>query len=568
MRLRVVAHVVGLLLRAFGLAFFAPLLVDWAYGNWAASIGFALGALAAVTTGEIGRRLSPRGIELNRLEGIAVVASTWLVVSIFAAIPYLWNGLSVIDSLFESMSGLTTTGATIFTDFSRYEEGLYLWRSMTQWFGGMGVIALFIAVLPKLALAGRQMFFAEAPGPEEDRLTPRIRQTAIALWALYVGLTAVESVLLTISGMPLFDAVCNSMTTMAAGGFSPHSASIGGYGSASAEWIIIGFMFLAGANYSLQYRALRGQPGTLLRDEEFRVYAGIVLVSGLALSAVLLSFSRDLPPEYAAADTGLFALAGAGPFDALRQGFFQVLTIITTTGFASDDFNLWNDQAKVLLLVLMFVGGCAGSAGGGPKVVRVLLVWKYATGELIKALHPQAVKPVRYNARVVPPKVLRAIVSFMLLYLLIFALSVVALTQLGSDLMTAITASIATLGNIGPGFGAVGPMSDDRPRTAAARRLAGIALGVSHGPAPVRQPATRRHRPLHRRDAGRFERRRGAGGNTGGNAPGAHRRGAAGPARRAHRRGPGSGGAAAGGDSVETRTRRPENARPRRPGRP
>lgn len=458
MRVRVVAHVVGLLLRAFGFAFLVPMAVDWLHGNWEASVGFGLGAAAALAAGEASRRLSPRGVELNRLEGIGVVAMAWLVISLFAAIPYLWNELSWIDAIFESMSGLTTTGATIFTDFSRYDEGLYLWRSMTQWFGGMGVIALFIAVLPKLALAGRQMFFAEAPGPEEDRLTPRIRHTAIALWALYVGLTAIETLLLWISGMPLFDSICNSMTTMAAGGFSPNPASIGGYGSPSAEWIIVAFMFLAGANYSLQYRALRGRPGSLLRDEEFRTYVGIVLVATLVLTAVLLSFSRDLGPEYATAETSLFALSDATPLVALRQAAFQVLTIITTTGFATDDFNLWNDQAKVILLMLMFVGGCAGSAGGGPKVVRVLLIWKYATGELIKALHPQAVKPVRYNAGVVPTKVLRAIVSFLLLYLLIFAASVMALTWLGSDLMTSITASIATLGNIGPGFGVVGPM--------------------------------------------------------------------------------------------------------------
>jgi trk system potassium uptake protein TrkH len=273
-----------------------------------------------------------------------------------------------------------------------------------------------------------------------------------------VALTAVETTLLWFSGMPLFDSICNSMTTMAAGGFSPHPASIGGYGNAGAEWIIVVFMFLAGANYSLQYRALRGRPGSLLRDEEFRTYTAIVVITGLALSGILLAFSHDLSPEYSTAETSLFALSGATATDALRQGFFQVLTIITTTGFATDDFNLWNDQAKVVLLVLMFVGGCAGSAGGGPKVVRVLLIWKYATGELIKALHPQAVKPVRYNGRVVPAKILRAIVSFLLLYLLIFALSVVALTWLGSDMMTSITASIATLGNIGPGFGVVGPM--------------------------------------------------------------------------------------------------------------
>lgn len=458
MRLRLVAHVVGQLLETFGFVFAVPLVVGLVAGRVWEAVGFAVGGLAAIVIGKMGSRLWRGEVELHRIEGIAVVASTWLVVSVFAAIPYLFDGLSVVDSLFESMSGLTTTGATIFVDFSSYGEGLYLWRSMTQWFGGMGVIALFIAVLPRLGLAGRQMFFAEAPHVEEEKLTPRIRHTAIGLWALYVGLTGAQVVLLSLAGMPLFDAICNSMTTMAAGGFSPHPSSIGGYGLPAAEWIVVLFMFLAGANYSLQYRALRGEPRDLLEDEEFRTYSGIVLVSTLLLALVLWRFAAIAGPEYADAPTGLDALVDATPLDVLRQSAFQVLTIITTTGFASDDFNLWNDAAKSILLVLMFIGGCAGSAGGGPKVVRVLLVWKYAVGEMIKALHPHAVHPVRFNGRVVPTKILRAIVSFLLLYLLLFVFSVLVLTFGGTDLMTSITASIATLGNIGPGFNVVGPM--------------------------------------------------------------------------------------------------------------
>lgn len=458
MRLRLVAHVVGQLLRTFGFVFAVPLLVDVVAGRGWEAIGFAAGGLAAILAGQFGARLWRGEAELHRIEGIAVVAATWLVVSLFAAIPYLFSGLDVVDALFESMSGLTTTGATIFTDFSRYGEGLFLWRSMTQWFGGMGVIALFIAVLPRLGLAGRQMFFAEAPGVEEEKLTPRVRHTAIALWALYIGLTAVQAMLLSLAGMPLFDAVCNSMTTMAAGGFSPHPASIGGYENAGVEWVVVLFMFIAGANYSLQYRALRGQPGSLLRDEEFRVYTGLVLVATLLLGVVLWQFAADPGSAYLTSPTGLGALDHPTILDVARQSAFQVLTILTTTGFASDDFNLWNDSAKVILLSLMFIGGCAGSAAGGPKVVRVLLIWKYATGEMIKSLHPHAVHPVRFNGRVVPNKILRAIVSFLLLYLLLFAFSVIALTFGGNDLVTSISASIATLGNIGPGFNLVGPM--------------------------------------------------------------------------------------------------------------
>lgn len=458
MRLRVVAHVVGLLVRAFGFAFLVPMVVDWHYGNSDNALGFLLGAIATIGLGEMARRLHGKRFELSRIEGITVVAGAWLVVSMFAAIPYVWNGLSVIDSLFESMSGLTTTGATILRDFSRYSEGLFLWRSMTQWFGGMGVIALFIAVLPKLGIAGRQLFFAEAPGPAEDRLTPRVRHTAMVLWALYVALTALQVVLLVLVGYTPFDAVCNSMTTLAAGGFSPNPASIGGYHNPAGEWVFIAFMFLAGANFSLQYRALRGRPGRLLRDEEFRTYVLIVVVSTLLLAYLLLPFSRAPTTEYLTASSTVQPLTDARPATVFRHAGFQVLAVLTTTGFATDDFSLWPDRALVIMLVLMFIGGSAGSAGGGPKVVRILLVFKYATGELFKALHPQAIRPVRLNGKVVPPKILRAIVAFLLLYLMVYMTSVLVVAAFGADLMTAITASIATLGNIGPGFSLVGPM--------------------------------------------------------------------------------------------------------------
>ncbi len=447
-----------MLLRAFGVALLVPMAVDWAYGNWEESIGFLIAAVAAFGAGQYAHRAHDRNAELNRLEGIGVVASAWLVVALFGAIPYRWVGLSLVDSLFESMSGLTTTGATIFTDFSLYGEGVFLWRSMTQWFGGMGVIALFIAVLPKLAIAGRQLFFAEAPGPAEDRLTPRIRQTAIALWGLYVGLTATQVALLISVGMAPFDAVCNSLTTLAAGGFSPNPMSIAGYDNAAAEWIFVAFIFIAGANYSLQYRALRGRPLALFRDEEFRAYALLVVVATLLLTYALLPFSMNPPQEYLDADTTLHVLAEAAPLTVLRQAAFQIVTIITTAGFATDDFNLWNDQAKTILLLLMFVGGSAGSAAGGPKIVRAILIMKYAIAELLRVLHPQAITTIRYNGRVVSNKILRAIVTFLLLYLLVFAVSVVLLSFFGADLMTAMTASIATLGNIGPGYAVVGPM--------------------------------------------------------------------------------------------------------------
>ncbi len=460
MRLALVAHIVGLILRYFGLILVLPLAVDCLYGNWWESLGFAIAAMSASLAGEMMRRLHRGGADLIRVEGLAVVTTVWLVVAVFGAIPYLWSGLGAIDSLFESMSGFTTTGATIMQDFSLYSRGIFFWRSLTQWLGGLGVIALFIAVMPKLAVAGRQLFFAEAPGPAEEKLTPRIRHTAIALWKIYGGLTLLQIVLLKAVGLTFYDAVCNSLTTLAAGGFSPHPASIAGYQNPAAEWIIILFMFLAGANFSLQYYALKGSPKSLLRDEEFRAYAGIILIATLLLSLALYQLSMSPQVANLRVGTSDSPLSAPSPLTLLRQAAFQVVSILTTTGFATDDFNLWNDQAKVILLILMFIGGCAGSAAGGPKVVRVILVLKYALAELFRAVHPQAVKPIRLNNRVVSAEIMRSITAFLLLYLLMFAVSVMIVASFGSDLITAITASIATLGNIGPGFNAAGPMAN------------------------------------------------------------------------------------------------------------
>jgi trk system potassium uptake protein TrkH len=459
MRLAVVAHTIGLVVRVFGALLIAPLVVDLIYGNREEAIGFAVAGVSAAAVGELMRRMERSNTDLTRIEGLAVVAFSWLVVSMFAAIPYLWSGLDFVDAAFESMSGLTTTGATIFRDFSLYSEGLFFWRGMTQWLGGMGVIALFIAILPALAIAGRQLFFAEAPGPDEDRLTPRVRHTAIRLWALYIGLTVVQVLCLWWVGMPWYDAVCNAFTTMAAGGFSPNPQSIAGYANPAAEWVIVGFMFIAGANYSLWYRFFRGRPLSLLRDEEFRVYLAVVLIASAVLGVFLYHLSVAPPAEYLANAPQGGVLQDASLETIVRQSSFQVLTILTTAGFASDDFNLWNDSAKSVLLVLMFLGGCAGSAAGGPKLIRLWLVAKFTYVELFRVLHPHGVRPVRLGTRVVSTEVMQSIVAFFLLYLVIFSASVVILVGLGADMLTGITASIATLGNIGPGFNVVGPMA-------------------------------------------------------------------------------------------------------------
>ena len=440
MRLSIVVRVAGRIIRLFGAAFLAPAAVAACYGEWSDVGGFLAGGVAATGVGQLFVGVSGgAGDDLRRLEALAVVAGVWLLLSALCAVPFAWAGLGVVDALFEAMSGITTTGASVLTGFEAVGRGLFFWRSLTQWLGGMGVITLVVAVLPRVADGVRQLFFTEVPGPAEEKLGPHIRRTAAALWYLYAGLTAAAATALFLAGMPIFDAVCHAMTTLSAGGFSPHPQSVLGYDSAAVEWILCVFMFLAGANFALQYRALSGGPGVLYRDDEFRVYAGIVVVAA-AFLAVLL-----------------WHVEGVGA--PVRTALFQVLSILTTTGYSSADFALWGGQAKAVLLAMMFIGGCAGSAAGGPKVLRHLLAARFTRVELRRTFHPRGVMPVKLGGRVVPEAVIRAVLVFFVFYVATFAVCVAVVIELGADLETAVTATAATLGNIGPGLGEVGPMA-------------------------------------------------------------------------------------------------------------
>jgi len=445
MRYSLVVHLCGVLVRLFGAMFFAPAAVAVGYGEFHDGLGFVLAAVVTLALGHLMRRAGGTSAEeaverIRRIEGLAVVSASWLLIAHLAALPYAWAGVGTIDALFESMSGLTTTGATVFRDFSQFGRGIFFWRSMTQWLGGMGVIALFVAVLPRLAIGGRELFFAEAPGPSEDKVSPQIRKTASLLWRLYAGLTVLQVLALSMAGLSLYDAVCHAMTTLAAGGFSPHPLSVGGYQNAAAEWIIIVFMFIAGANFALQYRALaRRDFRVLAADDELRAYAAVVAVATLLL-VLALGVSGGVVPT-------------------VRTALFQVLSILTTTGYASVDFQLWSEQAKMVLLVLMFIGGCAGSASGGPKVVRHIVLARYTLQSLRRTLHPRAVLPVKLGGRVVPESILQNVVVFFLFYLLVFSICTGIVVALGADIVTGLTATIACLGNIGPGFNQVGPMA-------------------------------------------------------------------------------------------------------------
>jgi len=446
MRYSLVVHLCGVLIRLFGAMFLAPLAVAVYYGESSDAVGFAVAGVTTVIIGHLMRLAGGTSAEdaverMRRVEGLAVVSAVWLIVAHLAAIPFVWVGVGPIDALFEAMSGLTTTGATILRDFADHGRAIFFWRALTHWVGGMGVIALFVAILPRLSIGGRELFFAEAPGPSEDKVSPQIRRTAALLWRLYAGLTLVQVLALRVAGMSWFDAVCHSMATLAAGGFSPHPLSVGGYQNPAAEWIIVFFMFIAGANFALQYRALaRRDVRILVFDDEFRAYAGVVAVA-----------------------TGLLVLAlgtDDGVLTTVRRALFQTLSILTTTGFASVDFQLWSEQAKMVLLVLMFIGGCAGSASGGPKVVRHVVLARYTLQALRRTLHPRAVLPVKLGGRVVPEEIVQVVVVFFLFYLLVFSICTGVVVALGADIVTGITATIACLGNIGPGFNQVGPMAN------------------------------------------------------------------------------------------------------------
>jgi trk system potassium uptake protein len=400
--------------------------------------GFAVATAVGGLVGWLVRRLGRAHAEPARREALIAVLSMWLLVPALGAVPFAIAGpLGPLDALFESMSGFTTTGATVFTDFTAAGRALMLWRALTQWVGGIGIIVLFIAVFPQLGIAGRQLFFTEAPGPTEDRLLPRVRNTAGAILSVYVGLTLACLVGYLLVGMTGFEATAHALTTLAAGGFSPSAHSFEAYGP-GASWVAIGGMLFAGANFALLYRLFVGRPSDLLRDPEFRTYVAVLLIASVVLGA-LLSSSYPLA-------------------DAVRHAAFQSFSIMTSTGYASADFAAWSTQAQGILVALMLIGGSAGSAAGGVKVVRWLILAGHTSREVRRVLHPRAVLPLRLGKRLVPEEVTRAVAAFITVYVVLTAFSTLVLVLVGKDPVTAFTATVACLGNIGPGLGTVGPM--------------------------------------------------------------------------------------------------------------
>jgi len=457
MRINYITNALGLILFYFGFIILTPIIVALIYKDYNSIVPFLTASAISLTSGILFKKLFSPPENYNDLkskEGLFIVALTWTTVSLITAIPYLFYGLNAVNALFEGISGITTTGATILTDFSAYPKAFFFWRSLSQWLGGMGVIVLFIAILPQLAVAGRQMFFAEAPGPTEEKITPRVRFTAKALWSIYILLTLIEIILLKFAGMDLFDAFCNSFSSISAGGFSPNPESIMGYNNKLIETIVIFFMFLAGTNFALQYKVIStGNFSMLYKNTEFKVYFGIIFISALILTAILLFFD------------------GYAIFDGLRHSFFQIISILTSTGFASQDYIVWDARAQVIIFAMMLIGGSAGSASGGIKVVRILIGFKYIMREIIQALHPKAIMQIKLDRSVVQHDVLKQILAFIFLYFTIMILSSIIVTVIENNAVVGFGGTAATIGNIGPAFGNLGPMDNYNDLTIATKLI-------------------------------------------------------------------------------------------------
>jgi trk system potassium uptake protein TrkH len=414
-----------------------PALASLVFGEsvepWAAAI-----ALTAVIGVLLIRAHPPSDRHIRPRDGFLIVSGAWIAVSLVGAIPYVVSGaLGPTDAFFESVSGFTTTGSTVIPDVTIIPRSLLLWRAMSQWLGGMGIILFTIAILPLLGIGGMQLFKAEVPGPVADKVRPRLAETARTLWMVYVGFTAAEWVALRLAGLSGFDALCHSFTTLATGGFSTRNSSVGEFGSPAVEWIVILFMMLAGINFVLHFRLLSGRAREVWRDAELRYFLGVV---GVATVILFVTVHED----------------GDRLADSFRHAVFQTVSILTTTGYCTTDFELWATLPLLVLLCLMVLGGMSGSTGGGVKSLRALLAMSSLRTTLHRLIHPHAVRPVKYGGAVVSESVLSGIWSFLTAYLLIALVGTAVVTAYGYDLMTAISAGLTSIGNVGPGLGEIG----------------------------------------------------------------------------------------------------------------
>ncbi len=408
--------------------------------------------LAAVVTSLSGALLwwvtreAPK--KLGKREGYLVVALGWLATTIYSCLPYLFSGTfpDLTNAFFESVSGLTTTGATVLNDIEGVPKGILFWRSLTQWIGGMGIIVLTVAIFPLLGIGGVELFVAEAPGPTSDKIHPRIRETAKRLWMIYVGLTLSLILILTLVGMSFYDAINHGLTTMATGGFSTKNASVAHFDSPLVQYPILFFMFLAGINYTVIYYALTGNFKKVWRSDEFKSYLFLIFFLTLIVTAVV------------------YQVTDSGWEKAFRDSAFQIVSVITTTGYVTADYTSWTPALTLLFFTLLFVGACAGSTSGGIKIIRHLVFFRNSFLEFKRLLHPKAVIRIKIDQQLVAPRILTHILVFLLLYLMLFILGSIVMAMVLIDfeqpLITAIGAVATSLGNVGPAIGQLGPVDN------------------------------------------------------------------------------------------------------------
>ncbi|WP_375582743.1 TrkH family potassium uptake protein [Cyclobacterium xiamenense] len=441
---KAILKVMGGLMMLLGILMFPSIAFSYYYqsGDQITLIGSALICLAV--GGTFFYSFAKQDQNIRKREGYMIVASSWVVMSVFGMMPYIFSGSIpvVSDAIFETVSGFTTTGASILTDIEQLPAGILLWRSMTQWIGGLGIIVLTVAIFPLLGIGGIELFVAESPGPTSDKVHPRIRETAKRLWLIYFGLTLALVLLYYLLGMSFFDAMNHALTTMSTGGFSTKNASMAYFDSASIQYTAILFMFLAGTNFTLLYFAFKGRFRRIWASDEFRAYSIslIVLVTGIAFSIYYL-----VPGDMEA---------------TFRDAMFQVVSLVTTTGYVTADYTAYSNGLTIVFFMLLFMGACAGSTSGGIKFIRHLTFVKNSTLEFKRIVHPRAVVPLKINGERVTGKIITHIMNFLLLYLMIFVLGSIVMSIAGYDLITSFGAVATSLGNVGPAIGRVGPVDN------------------------------------------------------------------------------------------------------------
>lgn len=454
---KIIFHFLGLLVLFNGAFMLLSTLVSFIYKDGvtqqllsASLITLLVGVLSMVFTRKHVK-------EMNKREGYIVVAFGWIIMALSGTLPYVFTQSipSFTNAFFETMSGYTTTGASILNDIEVVPKGILFWRSLTHWIGGMGIIVLAIAILPLLGIGGMQLFAAEAPGPSADKLHPRITDTAKRLWLIYFGYTAAETVLLQVAGMSFFDAINHALCTLSTGGFSTKNESIAHWnGQPIIQYIIIVFMFLAGTNFVLSYFAFKGKVQKIIGDEEFKLYFKFIAIFTI-IAALIIYFRADVSSS--SVDHPMVWGEGESAF---RHGLFQVLAIVTTTGFITADYTMWTPFLMVFFFGLMFLGGSAGSTSGGVKVVRHLILIKNGFLEFKRSLHPNAILPVRYNTKSISGDIVFNVLAFFILYMLSFIIGALVFSMFELDFVSAIGLSASSLGNVGPALGDFGPVNN------------------------------------------------------------------------------------------------------------